>query len=61
MASAAPSTRPRQQTPADRIDAAADRINRLTVTRSDPEAFFAERSDISGELRRIARHMRGGR
>ena len=60
MAHAALSTRPRPQTPADRISAIADRVNRLTVTRIDPEAFFAERSDISAELRRLARQM-GGR
>jgi predicted Zn-dependent peptidase len=45
----------RSQTRADTINALADRVNRLTVSRHDPEAFYAERSDISAGWRAVAR------
>ena len=59
MAHATPSARPRPQAPADRISAIADRVNRLILRHTDPEAFYVERSDISFELRDLAQHMRG--
>lgn len=37
------------------IAALASRIERLTVSHRDPEAFFIERSDIARELRAVAR------
>ncbi len=30
-----------------------ERINRLTVSRHDPERFFVQRSEISDDLRRV--------
>jgi hypothetical protein len=35
----------------------AARVDRLTIQRRDPEAFFVERSAIVGDLRRLARVM----
>ena len=49
----------RPQSDADWIDAIADKVNRLMLKHTDPEAFYVERSEISGDLRRLARHMRG--
>lgn len=40
------------------IEALASRLLRLTVSHRDPEQFFVERSDIAGELRRLARAVR---
>lgn len=40
------------------IEALAFRVLRLTVSRRDPEQFFVERSDIAGEMRRLARAVR---
>ena len=40
-------------------EALARRVNRLTVTRIDPEAFFAEHSVISSELLTLSRHLSG--
>lgn len=37
------------------IEALASRVLRLTVSHRDPEQFFVERSDIAGEMRRLAR------
>ncbi|MCC3245096.1 hypothetical protein LG047_07160 [Methylocystis sp. WRRC1] len=36
------------------------RVAMLTVSRRDPEAFFAERSEIAHELRRLAMGGRHG-
>lgn len=41
--------------PAGRLAQLAVRVERLTVSRRNPEAFFIERSDIAEELRRAAR------
>ncbi|WAJ26868.1 hypothetical protein [Antarcticirhabdus aurantiaca] len=38
----------------DRIERLARRVERLSVSRHDPEAFFEERSEIVAELRREA-------
>jgi len=38
----------------DQLNTLADRIERLTISRRDPEWFFAERSEIAAELRRVA-------
>ena len=32
----------------------ADQVDRLTISRRDPERFFEERSEIAAELRRVA-------
>jgi|GEM_PF-3131148 len=44
--------------PADRLEELASRVLRLTISRRDPEQFFVERSDIAGEMRRLARAVR---
>lgn len=44
--------------PAAALRELADRVNRLTVSRRDPDRFFEERSEISAELRRIADQLR---
>lgn len=43
--------------PADRTELAqlAKRIDRLSISRIDPEKFFADRSELAAELRRLAR------
>jgi len=43
---------------ADQIEALAARVLRLMVSHRDPEHFFVERSDIAGEMRRLARAVR---
>lgn len=40
-----------------KLDELASRVRRLTVTR-DPERFFEERSEIAGELQRLAGAIR---
>jgi hypothetical protein len=39
----------------DQVRELAARVDRLTIQRRDPEAFFVERSAIVGDLRRLAR------
>jgi hypothetical protein len=48
-----------RQSLASRIDAIEERINRLTVSRRDPERFFIARSEIADDLRRMAQSIRG--
>lgn len=43
---------------ASEIEALAHRVLRLVVSHRDPERFFIDRSDIAGEMRRLARRMR---
>ncbi|MFV0303056.1 MAG: hypothetical protein ACK5IP_19675 [Paracoccus sp. (in: a-proteobacteria)] len=42
----------------DQIEALASRVLRLMVSHRDPEQFFVERSEIAGEMRRLARAVR---
>ncbi len=45
----------------DRIEVLASRVERLSLSHRDPEAFFEERSEIAHALRReAARAARGG-
>lgn len=39
------------------IEALAWRVQRLMVSHRDPERFFIERSDIAGEMRRLAQRL----
>jgi hypothetical protein len=41
----------------DQVRELANRVDRLTIQRRDPEAFFVERAAIVGDLRRLARMM----
>ena len=38
----------------DEIETLARRVERLTISRQDPEAFFCERSEIAADLRAAA-------
>jgi hypothetical protein len=40
---------------ANELHGIARRLSRLSVSRSDPHAFFEQRSELAFELRRIAR------
>lgn len=40
------------------IEALAQRVQRLMVSHRDPERFFIDRSDIAGDMRRLARLLR---
>ena len=42
----------------DTLDALAARVARLHQGHRDPEAFYEQRSEIAGELRRLARHWK---
>ncbi len=44
-------------TPAAALDALAARVARLHQGHRDPEAFYEQRSEIAGELRRLARAL----
>lgn len=44
-------------TPAAELDALAARVSRLHQGHRDPEAFYEQRSEIAGELRRLARAL----
>lgn len=39
------------------LDALAARVARLHLGHRDPEAFYEQRSEIAGELRRLARSL----
>ncbi|MBB3937688.1 hypothetical protein [Aureimonas phyllosphaerae] len=43
---------------ADTLDDLARRVDRLSVSRHDPEAFFEERSEIVAALRKEAGKLR---
>ncbi len=43
----------------DQVRELANRVDRLMVTHRDPEAFFMERAEIAGQLRRVARSLGG--
>lgn len=45
---------------ADRLEALAERVERLTIQRIDPEAFHAERSDLGRQIRREIGRLRIG-
>lgn len=40
-------------------DDLADRVNRLAMSRVDPETFHVERNGIAVELRQLAKRLRG--
>ena len=44
---------------ADQIAELAERVERLTPSRRDPERFFVERSEIASELRAAAQGLLG--
>ncbi len=46
--------RPSAPDRSDRLRELARRLERLTVSRRDPERFFAEREELTEELRAIA-------
>lgn len=43
---------------ADTIDEIARRLDRLSVSRRDPHAFFEERSELVDALRQAAKELR---
>ena len=43
--------------PAGRLAQLASKIERLSVSHRDPEAFFIERSEIANELRSVSRNI----
>jgi hypothetical protein len=45
---------PLRRTYAQRVDALADKINRICQLRSDPDAFHQAKDDAAREARRIA-------
>ena len=45
----------------DKLTALAARVLRLCPSHRDPEAFFVEKSELAGELRRLARAMGAAR
>ena len=47
--------------PADAIEEIASRLDRLSVSRHDPERFFEERSELAHLLRKEAWKLRGVR
>jgi hypothetical protein len=54
---AAPAAQPAPPVDADDLTELARRVERLTVSRTNPEAFFEERSEIAYELRRLVATM----
>jgi chromatin segregation and condensation protein Rec8/ScpA/Scc1 (kleisin family) len=56
LAMKSPATPP--PTLADQLDAIAERVNRNTPARSDPERFHAEKSDIEAAIKRISKTLR---
>lgn len=46
-----------EPTPAAALDALAARVARLHQGHRNPEAFYEQRSEIAGELRRLARAL----
>lgn len=43
---------------ARQLEGIEERINRLSVSRHDPERFFVQRSEIADDLRRLAADLR---
>ncbi|MCX5496451.1 hypothetical protein OSH11_17220 [Kaistia dalseonensis] len=43
---------------AQKVDDIEARLNRLTVSRHDPERFFVQRSELADDLRRLAVSLR---
>jgi hypothetical protein len=48
---------PDLDSPAARLKMLAQTVARLTVSRVDPERFHIDKSDVAGELRRLAREL----
>jgi hypothetical protein len=46
-------------TDAELLRSLADRVRRLALMHSDPEPFYAERSDIAGELIKMSNRLAG--
>ena len=46
---------------AELCDGLARRVERLSISRRDPEAFFVERSEIAAALRDLGRVLPAGR
>ena len=54
-------SRQHQSDERDELTALASRVLRLCPSHRDPEAFWVEKSELAGELRRLARTMGAAR
>jgi hypothetical protein len=61
MASLASLVSPAKPVTCADLDRLAEAVARLSPSHRDPERFHIDRSEIAGELRELARRVRGGR